>query len=153
MSSASMVASTSTYAAAAPEVSPALSSPCDGSSSANGSIITATDTSGIPGALNRTPHEFKLVCNTNYPAGANFGNPKLVDLMAVYPSPQNMQGCVNACIQYNLGSAVVAGSPSCKAVAITKSPGGWCFFKSAVGVNDTSSSAGVSTDAAILLGV
>ena len=62
-----------------------------------------------------------------------------------------MNGCIDACAQYNLGAAVAGGGPECKAVAVVKAAGDYCYLKSATGINDTSSSGAVGIDSAVLV--
>lgn len=63
-----------------------------------------------------------------------------------------MASCIDTCVAYNLGYSVVNGdSPSCAAVAVVKAPGEFCYLKSAIGINDTSTSGGASIDTAVLI--
>lgn len=63
-----------------------------------------------------------------------------------------MEGCIDACVMYNLGYSVSTGGPSCVGVAVVKVPGEYCYLKSGTGVNNTSSSGGSPIDFAVLLG-
>ena len=150
-SSSSTSSPSTTTSSATGGPSPTLSTPCINNPSANGTHLTANDASGVGNTLSGIAHSFVLLCNTNYPAGSAFGNPGVKDLLRVYPNPPDMNGCIDACAQYNVGASVVAGGAACKAVAIVREVGEYCYLKSATGVNNTSTSGGEPIDSAILV--
>jgi hypothetical protein len=62
-----------------------------------------------------------------------------------------MASCMAACVQWNKGYAVTSGGvPACAVAAVVKQPGDYCYFKSAAGVNNTSTSGGAVIDVAVL---
>jgi hypothetical protein len=73
----------------------------------------------------------------------------VIDLYRLYTP--DMAGCIAACAEYNIGYAVSTGGPGCVAVAVVKAPGEFCYLKSAIGVNNTSSSGGEPIDSAVLI--
>jgi len=110
-------------------------------------VLSAKDSSG-----GQATAAFTLQCNTNYPAGATYANPNVIDLWRLWVP--DMTSCINACAQYNKGYAVTKATnptPKCVAVAIVRGEGEYCYLKSATGKNDTSTSGGVPIDSAILI--
>jgi len=63
-----------------------------------------------------------------------------------------MMGCIDACAQYNKGYAVGAGGEKCRAVAVVKEMGEYCYLKSGTGINDTTTNGGNPIDSAVLVG-
>jgi hypothetical protein len=48
-----------------------------------------------------------------------------------------MASCIDTCVAYNLGYAVLYGdSPCCAAVAVVKASGEFCYLKSATWINE-----------------
>jgi hypothetical protein len=74
----------------------------------------------------------------------------VIDLLRIYVP--DMMGCIDACAEYNKGDAVSQGAAECKAIAVVKAKGEYCYLKSGTGVNDTNSSGGSPIDTAVLVG-
>jgi len=62
----------------------------------------------------------------------------------------DMNSCINACALYNTGFTVSSGGLPCVVVAVVRAAGEYCYLKSSVGINDTSTSNGAPIDSAIL---
>jgi hypothetical protein len=94
---------------------------------------------------------FSLQCNTNYPGGAAYGNPDVVDLFKVWVP--DMASCINQCAMYNQRFEVTSGaSLKCAVVGVARQAGDYCWLKSATGINNTDTSgAGVPIDSAVLI--
>ncbi|TAQ83030.1 hypothetical protein B7494_g8646 [Chlorociboria aeruginascens] len=123
---------TSTTPSAATTTYP-VDSPCNDDPAASGEILTSGSS------------QFQLYCNTNWPEGAQYGNPNVTDITNIPAT--TMSACLAACVSYN-GNV---GSESCMAVAIEKAAGGKCVLKTGQGVNNTSTSGGTPLDAAFLV--
>ncbi len=67
---------------------------------------------------------FLRFCDTNWPSGADYGNPGTLDLVKLYlPS---LEACITACAEYNvnwesnLAKGVRIGGGLCRGVSIVK---------------------------------
>ena len=97
---------------------------------------------------------FNILCNTNYPAGADNGNPAIHDITRVYVP--NLEECVNACAvwnrQYemNTDAGIDTGERQfCRAATIVKEDANYCYLKNATGVNNTFGNPRVFTTAVL----
>lgn len=108
----------------------------------NGSTYTPTDADGSqivpPGG--QEPQIFQVLCDTNYPSGAVYGNPTAFDLLKLYTA--TLDDCITACAAWNLAypnSGLTDGATGeCRGVALIKVPGEYCYLKnSSTLVNNT----------------
>jgi hypothetical protein len=93
----------------------------------NGTFYTPSDASGKLIAIQSdgiySDQIFVQLCNTNYPSGAEYGNPGIYDILKMYvPS---LEDCITACAYYNRQYQInqAKGVPRtglCKSVAIVK---------------------------------
>jgi hypothetical protein len=89
----------------------------------NGSSFTPRDASGntIPLSAGEPAQSFLRYCSTNWPSGAEFGNPDVRDIMKMYQP--SLEDCIAACASYNVDYKANAGGDStrlCRAVTVVK---------------------------------
>ncbi|KAK4129232.1 hypothetical protein N657DRAFT_639815 [Parathielavia appendiculata] len=104
----------------------------EGCPSINGTSYTPTGATGqaLPldsFGLDGQAQQFLRLCDTNWPAGASYGNPGVHDIMKVYlPS---LEACIAACAEWNAnyernraeGIGVMKGEEGlCRAVSVVK---------------------------------
>lgn len=148
-------APSSTDSSANPTVSPKPVTKCETDTTFNGTSITPLDASGDPIPLGSTPQQtFLVMCNTNWPGGAAYGNPGIHDIMKIYEP--DLTHCVAACAEYNAGyqantaAGINVGGGYCKGVSLVLAPGEFCYLKNGTGTNNTSTSGGNRIDSALL---
>ncbi|KAF7919851.1 hypothetical protein BELL_0257g00150 [Botrytis elliptica] len=155
----SNIASSSTTSSAPfnPSVSTAPASHCsDEFSTFNDSLVQPLSSEGSAVNLSGIPQTFRVACYTNYPSGAQYGNPGIHDIMKIY-MPDLIQ-CMMACAEYNAGystnlqGGIDVGGGLCRAVSMVIKDGEFCYLKNGTGVNNTANSGGeaVRKDSAIL---
>lgn len=120
---------TETPTSTAPSVAGAVSpAPTDeGCPNINGTAYTPVDASGKAIQLDAggAAQSFLRYCDTNWPAGSDYGNPGIHDIMKMYlPS---LEDCITACASYNQNYRANldrgigdSGSGLCRAVSIVK---------------------------------
>lgn len=101
----------------------------EGCPNINGTAYTPVDASGkaipLSGAAGGAAQSFLRYCDTNWPSGPDYGNPRIHDIMKLYlPS---LEACITACAAYNFNyeanRAKGIGSQEgglCRAVSIVK---------------------------------
>ncbi|TGO56528.1 hypothetical protein BCON_0076g00060 [Botryotinia convoluta] len=155
----SNIASSSTPSSAPsnPSVSTAPISHCsDEFSTFNDSLVQPLSSEGSAINLSGIAQTFRVACYTNYPSGAQYGNPGIHDIMKIY-MPDLIQ-CMMACAEYNAGystnlqGGIDVGGGLCRAVSMVIKDGEFCYLKNGTGVNNTANSGGIAVrkDSAIL---
>ncbi|KAF7958299.1 hypothetical protein EAE96_001850 [Botrytis aclada] len=153
IASSSTISSTSSN----PSVSAAPTSHCsDEFSTFNDSLVQPLSSEGSAIKLSGMAQTFRVACYTNYPSGAQYGNPGIHDIMKIY-MPDLIQ-CMMACAEYNAGyttnlqGRIDVGGGLCRAVSMVIKDGEFCYLKNGTGVNNTANSGGnaVRKDSAIL---
>jgi len=76
-------------------------------------------------------------CSTNWPSGADYGNPLVHDIMKLYLP--TLEACIVACASYNenyqsnLARGISMDGGLCRAVSIVKTAGEYCYLKNGTG--------------------
>ncbi|KAM0309648.1 hypothetical protein ACHAO8_008815 [Botrytis cinerea] len=149
--------STTSSLPSTPSVSTAPISHCsDEFSTFNDSLVQPLSSEGSAINLSGTAQTFRVACYTNYPSGAQYGNPGIHDIMKIYMPDLNQ--CIMACAEYNAGystnlqGGIDVGGGLCRAVSMVIKNGEYCYLKNGTGVNNTANSGGneVRKDSAIL---
>ncbi|KAI9648156.1 hypothetical protein NHQ30_002788 [Ciborinia camelliae] len=155
--SSSTTSSITSSTTSTPSVSPAPFSHCsDQFSTFNNSLIQPLSSEGSTITLSGTAQKFRVACYTNYPSGAQYGNPNIHDIMKIYMP--DLKRCIMACAKYNAGYAtnlqagIDVGGGLCRAVSMVVQDGEFCYLKNGTGVNNTAVSGGnaVRKDSALL---
>ncbi|KAF7943938.1 uncharacterized protein EAE97_006008 [Botrytis byssoidea] len=140
-----------------PSVSTAPTSHCsDEFSTFNDSLVQPLSSEGSAIELSGIAQTFRVACYTNYPSGAQYGNPRIHDIMKIYMP--DLTQCMMACAEYNAGystnlqGGIDVGGGLCRAVSMVIKDGEFCYLKNGTGVNNTANSGGdaVRKDSAIL---
>ena len=114
---------------------------CIASTASNGSIINPQNNSAnidFDGAVQM----FQILCNTNWPAGAMFGNPHVADLYNI--NVDDLDECITHCALWN-GSGFTPLCVAAELNVLAKT----CTLKNSTGLNITRTS--TPGDGAILL--
>ncbi|KAF7859527.1 uncharacterized protein EAF02_010975 [Botrytis sinoallii] len=140
-----------------PSVSTAPTSHCsDEFSTVNDSLVQPLSSEGSAINLSGIAQTFRVACYTNYLSGAQYGNPRIYDIMKIYMP--DLTQCMMACAEYNAGystnlqGGIDVGGGLCRAVSMVIKDREFCYLKNGTGVNNTANSGGdaVRKDSAIL---